>query len=534
MKKLVALLLLSCMLLSLFACSKKTEQATTEQTPAASETTTVGTDPSTVEAPTGDDVKYADTITFVVQSDITTLDGNKGRQERTYILNNHIYDPLITHDSDMNLIPCLATEWNQVDELTWDFTIRDGVKFHNGETMTVDDVVFSLERCSQLSILSDMVDWYDSVEALDEHTVRIHTAFPYSILPNALTNPPFCVIPKAYFEEVGEDGFAANPVGTGPYKIYEYQEGQYYTLEAFDEWWGGQAKTKYLTMKVVPEATQRTIMLQTGEADAALELPYNDISKVVEDEKLQIFECPSMKIFQYWVNCASSGPVGNNLVRQAIEYAIDKEAIVDAICYGYGDAAYNLIPPAAEGYIETEEHRYDPEKAKELLAQAGYPDGFSCTMYVNTNQSYNEICQVVQSMLQDVGISVEIISQDDNTIQDMLMGGGDYDLYFTFWQNMIGNAEFTMSSRLSDGTNNFSRYHPAEQVSLLQEIRQTTDADKANELWKQMFEVYNVDVPVIPLYAERKMIGASANLYGIKMSQVGAHQFEDAVLVVEE
>ena len=460
----------------------------------------------------------------VIHQDYIDTARSKGVKESVVIFKH-------THDSEMNLIPALATAWTQVDDTTWDFTIRQDVKFHNGETMTVDDVVFSLNRCAELPILVDMVQWFDSVEAVDATTVRIHTAYPYSILPAALTNPPFCVIPQKYYEEVGEDGFAQAPVGTGPYKMLEFQEGQYYTLEAFEDWWGGMAKTKYLTMKVVPEAVQRTIMLETGEADAALELPYNDIAKVIDNDALQIFEVPSMKIFLLWCNCASQGPLGDARVRQAIEYAIDKQAIIDSVCYGYGNPSYNVIPPAAEGYIEAEEHVYDVDKAKALLAEAGYADGFSISLIVNTNQAYNEICQVIQNMLTEVNINLEIITQDDNTTQDSLNAGGDYDMYFAFWQNMIGNAEFTMSSRLSTEPKNFSRYSPENLRELLDKIRQTTDAQKSAELWKELFDTYNQDTPIITLYAERKMIGASANLSGIKLSQVGAHQFEEAVLV---
>ena len=527
--------------LAMTACSSGTETEVTESAAAAESTgdaadstqegVVLESADATEAAPEG--AAYKDELIFVVQSDITSLDGNKGRQERTYILNNHMYDPLVTNDADMKIVPCLATSWEQLDNTTWDFKIREGVKFHNGETMTVEDVVFSLERCAELPILADMVDWYESVEAVDDQTVRIHTAFPYSILPQALTNPPFCVIPKAYYEEVGETGFAQAPVGTGPYKMKEFQEGQYYTLEAFDEWWGGQAKTKYLTMKVVPEAAQRTIMLQTGEADAALELPYNDISNVTADENLKLFAAPSMKIFLIWCNTASEGPLSDARVRQAIEYAIDKEAIVDAVCYGYGTPSYNVIPEAAVGYVPVEEHKYNVEKAKELLAEAGYGDGFSTTIYVNTNQTYNEICQVIQSMLAEVNISLEIIAQDDNTTQDLLNGGGDYDLYFAFWQNMIGNAEFTMSSRLSTEKNNYSRYHPDDLLALLDEIRQTIDEEESNKLWEELFAIYNADTPIIPLYAEQKIIGVNKNLYGIQMSQVGAHEFQNAVVVEE-
>ena len=192
-------------------------------------------------------------------------------------------------------------------------------------------------------------------------------------------------------------------------------EGDYYTLERFDDYWGSPAKTKLLTMKIVPEASQRTMMLETGEVDVAYEVPNNDISRIQENKDLQILTSPSMKIILMELNCSSDGPVGNPDVRKAVECAINKQTIVDSLLYGFGTVSDNIIPQSAQDYREYETNGYDPEKAKSLLAQAGYSDGIQLTLWTNSNQTNTEIAQVLQSQLAEVGINLNIVTQDDNT-----------------------------------------------------------------------------------------------------------------------
>ena len=357
-----------------------------------------------------------------------------------------------------------------------------------------------------------------------------HPSFIYQ-----LTDPAWGIMPKNYFEEVGEEGFAKAPIGSGPYKLKEYVTGDYYTLERFEDYWGGPAKTQYLTMKIVPEAGQRTIMLETGEIDVAYEVPYVDAAKIIDNDDLQFLSTPSMKIVMFYLNTQSATPLSDKRVRQAIEYAIDKEAIVQAVCYGYGTVAYAIVPESVTEYKAVKEpHVYDLEKAKALMAEAGCADGFSMEIWTSSTQTNTEICQVIQEQLAAINIDAEILVQDANTIDARIDAGDEYGMSLHFYSCNSGHAEYTLSNILPTGmTRNDSRFSSAEYDEAYYKWLVTVDEAERDELLTTMYEIQNDETPVIPLYNEVKILGATKNLEGLELSMIGAHQFENAVVYVD-
>ena len=308
-------------------------------------------------------------------------------------------------------------------------------------------------------------------------------------------------------------------------------EGDYYTLERFDDYWGGPAKTKLLTMKIVPEASQRTMMLETGEVDVAYEVPNNDISRIQENKDLQILTSPSMKIILMELNCSSDGPVGNPDVRKAVECAINKQTIVDSLLYGFGTVSDNIIPQSAQDYREYDTNGYDPEKAKSLLAQAGYSDGIQLTLWTNSNQTNTEIAQVLQSQLAEVGINLNIVTQDDNTSFSLIEAGEDFDLMLDFWQTNTGHADYVFNGMLlSTSVNNFSRYYNPEFDETYVKYASTGEGEEREALLKQLYDDMVTDTPIIGLYSETKVIAATSKLQGLMLSQIGAHEYQNAVV----
>jgi peptide/nickel transport system substrate-binding protein len=253
--------------------------------------------------------------------------------------------------------------------------------------------------------------------------------------------------------------------------------GDHYTLERFDDYWGGPAKTKTLTMSIVPEAGQRTIMLETGEIDAAYEIPYVDAEKIKENKDLQFLSTPSMKIVMFYVDCTSDLPINNKLVRQAMEYAIDKQAIVDTVCYGYGKVADAVVPDSVFEYKKVENpHTYNVEKAKELMKEAGAENGFKIDIWTPGTQTNTEVCQVVQDQLSAIGITSEIMVQDANTIDARQHAGDHYGLSLHFFSCNSGHAEYTLSNILPTGTmRNNSRFSSQEYDDAYYKWLETTD-----------------------------------------------------------
>ena len=473
-----------------------------------------------------------DEIIFAQGSDLTSMDPHIGMQERAFSLTNNIFDPLVTMDADMNIQPCLATSWEWLEDgCVLEMKLREGVKFQNGEDFTAEDVVFNADRLQELN--NTFGNAYLKSEAVDEYTVRFHLSAPKPALLNALTDPMCSMIPKDYYES-DPDGFAANPIGTGPYMLMDYSVGDYYTLERWDGYWGEPAKTQYLTMRIVPEAGQRVSLLETGEIDVAYEIPYNSVSTITDNPDLQLLQTPSMKIVMLYCNTQSSGPIGDPLVRKAIESAIDKESIVQAVCYGYGEATYSICPSSATDYMELEGNPYDVERAKELLAEAGYPDGFDLEIWTNSNQANTELCTILQNQLAEIGINLSITVQDDNTTNSRRNAGEDFGLILHFFSCNIAHADYVLFHTLvSTQYSNFARFNLPEYDEAYHTWEQTADEQQRQELLKELYALEQEYLPEIPVYNDIRLLGATKNLEGLALSRIGAYEYQNAVVYVD-
>lgn len=265
------------------------------------------------------------------------------------------------------------------------------------------------------------------------------------------------------------------------------------------------------------------------------EIPYVDAAKINENEDLQFLSTPSMKIVMFYLDTKSDAPLKDKRVRQAIEYAIDKEGIVQAVCYGYGTVAYAIVPDSVTEYKEVKEpHEYNLEKAKELMKEAGYENGFSMEIWTSSVQTNTEICQVVQEQLAAINIEAEILVQDANTIDTRVDAGDEYGLSLHFYSCNSGHAEYTLSNILPTGTlRNDSRFSNPEYDATYEEWLVTVDEKKRDELLTRMYEIQNEETPVIPLYNEVKILGATKNLDGFQLSRIGAHEYTNAVVYEE-
>ena len=474
--------------------------------------------------------KIKDEIVFAQSSDITTLDPIIGTQERAYSLTNHMYDTLLNYDSNMKLQYCLATKYEWTDDLTLKVYLRKDVKFHNGDKLTASDVLFTYDlRAARGAACTSYIS---KVEAKDDYTVIFHFSSPHPSFIYQVTDPAFGIVPKTYYQSVGAKGFAAKPIGSGPYKLKEYLTGDHYTLERFDGYWGGPAKTKYLTMKVIPEAGQRTIMLETGQIDVAYEVPFIDVSKIKDNPDLQFLSIPSVKIVMFFVNCISKSPVSNNMVRQAMEYAIDKDSIVKSVLYNFGKTAYAIVPESVFEYKAVmNPHKYNLEKAKELMKKAGYEKGFNLEIWTPGTQTNTELCQVIQDQLAAININAKILVQDANTIDTREDAGDDFGMALHFYQCNSGHAEYTLSNILPTGTlRNDSRFSNAEYDATYYKWLVTTEPKARDALLTKMYAVQNEETPVIPIYNEVKVLGATKNLEGLQLSRIGAHEYQNAVV----
>ena len=471
---------------------------------------------------------YKNTLTWAQGADVTSLDPHQGKETPAVQVNTQIFDTLVTVDPETNeVVPQIAESWEQTDDQTYVFKIREGIKFHDGSDLTAEDVKFSLDRARNSAAVSYIVNFIEEVTVDDDHTVTVKTTAPYAPTLRNLAIPFAAIVPKAVVE-ADENAFIQNPVGSGPYKFVEWNHGDHVTLKAFDDYYAGKPETENLIMKVIPETSQRTIALETGEVDLAYDLAVNDIPKVNSDDKLTVYEIPSLTCWYVSMNM-NKKPFDNPKVREAMSMAIDRQTIIDTINAGSGQTADAIIAPAVFGYYSTGVKEYNPTKAKELLAEAGYPNGFSTTLWVNDNQSRIEMCQAMQEMLLEVGVQCNLEVLEFGSFISRTTAG-DHDLAYFGWTTSSGDADYSYysleHSTQQGAAGNRSFLADPDVDKLIEEARSNTNEEERKELYKELAIKLDEINNNIPVYYSSINVGANKKVEGFVMDANGYHSLE--------
>lgn len=468
---------------------------------------------------------YKDTLIWAQGADVTSMDPHQGKETPAVEVTQQIFDTLFVVNQETNEVEGQICEsWEQTSDTSYTFKIREGIKFHDGEELTAEDVKFSLDRAANSSSVSYVADFMDVVTVVDDYTVEVTLDAPYAPALRNLSVPFTAIVPK-HIVETDEENWLLNPVGSGPYKFVEWKQGDSVKLEAFEDYYAGAPATKNLVMKVIPEAAQRTIALETGEIDIAYDILVNDIEKVAENEDLTLFDAPSLTCYYISMNM-NAAPFDNKLVRQAINYAIDRELLVETIACGSGQAADAIVAPAVFGYADPGDYEYNPEKARELLAEAGYADGFDTTLWVNDNQTRVEACQAIQFMLMDVGINCEIEIMEFGTFIEQT-SAGEHDMAYFGWVTSTKDADYTYyslehsSQQGAPGNRTFVNDETVD--ALVEKGRTTTDEEERlaayTELTEYLFDLANN----APVYYSNITAATNAKVEGFVMDPVGYH-----------
>ena len=471
---------------------------------------------------------YKNTLTWAQGADVTSVDPHQGKETPAVQVNTQIFDTLVTVDPETNeVVPQIAESWEQTDDQTYVFKIREGIKFHDGSDLTAEDVKFSLDRARNSAAVSYIVNFIEEVTVDDDHTVTVKTTAPYAPTLRNLAIPFAAIVPKAVVE-ADENAFIQNPVGSGPYKFVEWNHGDHVTLKAFDDYYAGKPETENLIMKVIPETSQRTIALETGEVDLAYDLAVNDIPKVNSDDKLTVYEIPSLTCWYVSMNM-NKKPFDNPKVREAMSMAIDRQTIIDTINAGSGQTADAIIAPAVFGYYSTGVKEYNPTKAKELLAEAGYPNGFSTTLWVNDNQSRIEMCQAMQAMLLEVGVQCNLEVLEFGSFISRTTAG-DHDLAYFGWTTSSGDADYSYysleHSTQQGAAGNRSFLADPDVDKLIEEARSNTNEEERKELYKELAIKLDEINNNIPVYYSSINVGANKKVEGFVMDANGYHSLE--------
>lgn len=444
-------------------------------------------------------------IVVAVDADVDTLHPTDFSTTVELGVLNQIYDTLLYYSPDgtKDPEPRIAESYEISDDgLDYTFHLRDDVTFHDGTPVTADDVVFSIELYKASEYQGSQISMLSSVEATDEHTVVCHLDAPYSPFLQGICSP--MIASKAYYES-SEDDFVNNPIGTGPYKFVSRAKGSNIKLEANEDYYRGAPEIKEVTFEVIPDSSTKAIALQTGEVNFA-EIDSATKPQLEANPAITIAEVPT-SAFSYIAMNTEKEPFNDVKVRQAINYAIDRDNLV-AVCYD-GEAGVNSNICAKErfGYSDDQfQYTYDPEKAKELLAEAGIETPYDLGEIL-VAEKYSNLATVIQNDLKAVGLDVTISVKEFNSYISDLQNGS----YGITALNMTleGDTQTLEMAFTSDyiGIANNARYSDEEMDKLFEQARTETDNDKRAEIFNEIFTkaqdeaIYAVMCNPMTLYA---------------------------------
>ncbi|HYK74299.1 MAG TPA: ABC transporter substrate-binding protein [Pseudoneobacillus sp.] len=474
-----------------------------------------------------------DVLVYGRGGDSASLDPITTTEGETFKVTENIYETLTSFgESDTTVNPGLAESWDISDDaLTYTFKLHEGVKFHDGTDFNADAVVYNFNRWMNGDeekfpyytmfggYVNDEGHVIKEVTAVDEHTVKFVLKRPQAPFLKNLAMSPFGIASPAAIEKYGDE-FRANPVGTGPFKFVEWKANDTITIEKNPDYWQkGLPKLSKVIFRVIPENAARLNALVNGEIDVMDGLNNSDEAAVLANANLQVLERPSMNVSYIGLNNTKK-PFDNKLVRQAINHAINKQAIIDAFYGGKADAAVNPMPPSIEGYNDAvEPYEYNVDKAKELLAEAGYADGFEIDFYAPPiPRGYlpegMKVAEVVQADLAKIGVKANIKTIDWSTYVQKA-AAGEFTAFMMGWTGDNGDPDnflYTLLDKDAIGSNNNAYYSSDELHEILIKAQTITDQAERNELYKQAQVIIHEDAPWVPLTHSIPLLAASKDL----------------------
>ncbi|HLQ73381.1 MAG TPA: ABC transporter substrate-binding protein [Bacillota bacterium] len=485
------------------------------------------------------------TLVFGRGADSTSLDPSRTTEGETFKVTKNVFETLVKfEDGGTAIEPNLAKDWEAAEDgLTYTFELEEGVQFHDGTDFNADAVVYNFERWAAGD--AELFPYYnsmfggfegdeghiiESVEAVDEHTVEFNLKRPQAPFLNNIAMDMFAISSPEAIEEFGDDDYEENPVGTGPFEFVEWKRNDQITVEKNENYWReGLPKLDTVVFQSIPDNSARLNALLAGDIDLADGIEPSDGVQIEDNDELQLFERPSMNV-GYLGLTVTREPFDNKLVRQAMNHAIDKETIIEAFFEGRAETAVGSIPPSVEGYYEgTDGYDYDPEKAKELLEEAGYGDGFEMELWaMPVPRPYmpngEKVAEAMQNNLADVGIDATIVTHEWGTYLE-LAEKGDADAFMLGWTGDNGDPDnfiYVLLDEDNIGSNNYTYFANDEMHDLLIEAQSEIDPDKRVELYEEAQKIEHEEAPWVPIAHSTPLLGGAKDITGFSPHPTGS------------
>ena len=468
-----------------------------------------------------------DSLIFRINADLNTLDPHKTSgtgNER--IVQHQFYEGLFaidTFNGSDELNNRLAESYKYLDEgkTELEISIRQGVKFHNGEEMTAEDVVFSLNRCMNTGFNSVITNVIDSVEATSDYTVVITLKYAYSPIIRLLASPATYIVSKTY-TEADEGALDRKPCGTGPFVIDEWITGDSISFHAFPDYWRGEAAIKTGKFVIIADESAYLISLQNGEVDTSNSFGDADRAIVESDPNLGYDYIQTASGGRCILFNCEEGLFSDVRMRQAVAMAVDREAIWTAAYDSTGSVMSTQIPSTLpEGPENFEPLPRDLERAKQLVAEAGYPNGVTVTMPTIDAANYSRATVVIQENLAQIGINVEIELMARAAWNERIITNSDFEISYWAIVPDFFDADailYKFHSSNLNGKGNFFCYSNPELDELLDEGRKLETGDERNAVYEKALEIMRDDAVVVTVHTSERAVAFNKNLQGMKAS----------------
>lgn len=499
MKRILSVLLCAVMVASLAACGGKDPDST-----AGAET-----GPSSENVSSDGIPAHKEELIIGSVAGINNLDLQNQSDQINNICIKLSHEPLFHLDAENKRIPCLATDAVWVDDNILEITLREGITFSDGTPMTAEDVKFTFDMAME-SPISGNLTGLESTEVVDATTVRMKMAAYSNDFLMSLTFFPFSIQSKAAYESGMNEPYL---VGTGRYVMDEWVEGEYVTYVKNDKYWGDDPGiSDRITFRPFMEASSRVIALQNGEIDVCIDPPINELQYLEEDSSVTVHEQPGTRLFYFAFNTAKA-PWDNVALRQAVACAIDRDAVIQVALYGKGTPQTTVLNRGLWGfYDDMDGFDYDVARAKTLMAEAGYADGgISTTLTIANSSPYNNIAQVIQANLKEIGINVEIKTVEDATLKNICKTG-EQDLFLWRWNETIRPDSVYRDLFYTGNGSNYTQFSDPKVNDLTDKV--LTGKDETQRMADSIeLQTYLVDAsPEVPLYIANLIIAYNKEL----------------------
>lgn len=455
-----------------------------------------GSASATASAPAQDDGRKV--LTIAGGGDITTFDmQNHNNGVTGAVLGNFSHGLVERADEDNSWVCVLAESYETIDDSTWEFKLRDDVTWHNGDPFTAADVKWTLERVATDESLAEnhIFSVIKEVQVVDDYTERIITDGPYPTMLSLLSKNGSQMMPSKYIEENGLDYYLENPIGCGPYKFKEWVKDDVVVLERYDDYFGGTPYWDEVRFRAIPEASTRVAELLTGNVDIIVNVPTNEWERIDEGENTEMVLGNGTRIYNVIMKWDST-PTQNKQVREAVAYALDAQTIIDTVLKGAGTPCYTRIAPGVFGQDESLYgiNKYDPEKAKELVASSGY-NGEEIELLVPTGRYLMDadVGNVVAGMLQQVGLNVKVNVLEWSAYINKFNAGEFNGMALIAYGDDFFDASYGMNEYRTENCTPISCYSSSEYDELYLEALNNMDPDSRREQLIEMQQMIFVD-----------------------------------------